>query len=45
MNRLVDFFHKLFARPFSLDDDPLMGAIDLSDADYCLGLLKQPDAP
>jgi len=40
MNRLLHFFHALFG---PAEEDHLMGAIDLSDVPYCLGLLSSKD--
>ncbi|MDM5180575.1 hypothetical protein PO883_25660 [Massilia sp. DJPM01] len=40
MRRLLAYFAGLFgARPLA-EDDHLTGAVDLSDAAYCLGLLS-----
>lgn len=36
MRAFLSFLHKLFGNPA---EDHLMGAVDLSDAHYCLGLL------
>jgi hypothetical protein len=40
MSRLVDFFHSLFGTHVRDEDDPLMGAVDLSDTAYCAALLE-----
>lgn len=39
MRALLSFFQKLFGRATPAAEDPLMGAVDLSDGPYCLGLL------
>lgn len=45
MRRLFAYFAGLFgARPL-VDDDHLTGAVDLSDAAYCLGLLSREREP
>lgn len=41
MARLVGFFQRLLGAAVLDEDDHLLGAIDLSDADYCFGLLTQ----
>jgi hypothetical protein len=41
MSRLVHFFHSLFGAAALDDDDPLMGAVDLSDAAYCAEMLER----
>jgi hypothetical protein len=40
MRRLLHFFQNLFG---AAPEDHLMGAVDLSDAAYCLGLLSSKD--
>ncbi|CUI09760.1 hypothetical protein LXA47_20155 [Massilia sp. P8910] len=39
MRRLLAYFAGLFGARSLAEDDPLTGAVDLSDAAYCLGLL------
>lgn len=41
MSRLVQFFHNLFSASPRIEDDPLMGAVDLSDTAYCAELLER----
>ncbi len=41
MSRLVHFFHTLFGATPRVEDDPLMGAVDLSDAAYCAEMLER----
>lgn len=41
MTYFLSFFQRLFGTPISPKEDHLGGAIDLSDAAYCLGLLTQ----
>lgn len=41
MARLIGFFQRLFGAPALDEEDPLRGAIDLSDSAYCFGLLAQ----
>ncbi|MFD2294247.1 hypothetical protein ACFSQU_06595 [Massilia sp. GCM10020059] len=41
MTYFLAFFHRLFGTSISAKEDHLGGAIDLSDAAYCLGLLTQ----
>ncbi len=40
MARLLSFFTSLFSRGTVAAEDHLMGAVDLSDAAYCLSLLS-----
>jgi hypothetical protein len=40
MRRLVHFFSHLFSGS-SREDDPLMGAVDLSDTAYCAAMLER----
>lgn len=40
MSRLLNFLQNLFGTHGVAADDQLMGAVDLSDAQYCLGLLE-----
>lgn len=40
MARLISFFQCLFGKPALLQADELAGAIDLSDASYCMSLLS-----
>jgi len=39
MSRLLNFLQSLFGRHGIAADDELMGAVDLSDAQYCASLL------
>lgn len=39
MRALLSFFRKLFGSAGPVAEDHLMGAVDLSDVPYCLGLL------
>jgi hypothetical protein len=41
MSALVHFFHNLFSAESREDDDPLMGAVDLSDTAYCAEMLER----
>lgn len=42
MRRLFAYFASLFgARPAAAAEDPLTGAVDLSDTAYCHGLLSR----
>ncbi|MES2900405.1 MAG: hypothetical protein V4723_11810 [Pseudomonadota bacterium] len=42
MSSIVSWIQRIFGTP-ALSEDHLGGAIDLSDAAYCLGLLAQSD--
>lgn len=45
MARLLNFLQSYFADHGIAADDELMGAIDLSDVQYCMGLLgSAPEA-
>jgi hypothetical protein len=37
----MNFLSRLFGTPASATEDHLTGAVDLSDADYCLSLLPR----
>ena len=41
MSRLVHFFHNLFGASSRNEEDPLMGAVDLSDTAYCTEMLER----
>jgi hypothetical protein len=41
MSRLVHFFHTLFNASALAEEDPLMGAVDLSDTAYCAAMLER----
>lgn len=41
MTYFLSFFQRLFGTSISVKEDHLGGAIDLSDAAYCMGLLTQ----
>lgn len=41
MARLLNFFSSLFSRGSVAAEDHLTGAVDLSDAAYCLSLLSE----
>lgn len=41
MARLLNFFTSLFSRGGMAGEDHLTGAVDLSDAAYCLSLLSE----
>jgi hypothetical protein len=45
MARLLSFLQSYFADHGIAADDELMGAIDLSDAQYCFDLLGTAPAP
>jgi hypothetical protein len=41
MRRLFAYFASLFGFRPAVDEDHLTGAVDLSDTDYCHGLLSR----
>ncbi|WP_166887021.1 hypothetical protein [Massilia sp. CCM 8734] len=41
MRRLLAYFASLFGARSAAADDPLTGAVDLSDTAYCHGLLSR----
>ncbi len=41
MSRLVHFFHNIFNASSRVEEDPLMGAVDLSDTAYCAEMLER----